>query len=117
MAVARVNDVDLYYEVHGAGQPLALVHGSWVDASTWGRVVPGLAESFRLLVYDRRGHSRSERTETQGSMEEDGDDLAALLENLDLAPAHVVGRLCPGKRGGRTVAGGSPSRGRPVRSR
>jgi len=90
MAVARVNDVDLYYEVHGAGQPLALVHGSWVDASTWGLVVPGLAESFRLLVYDRRGHSRSERAETQGSLDEDGDDLAALLESLDLAPAHVV---------------------------
>jgi pimeloyl-ACP methyl ester carboxylesterase len=91
MAVARVNGVDLYYEVHGAGQSLVLVHGSWMDATTWRRVVPGLAESFRLLVYDRRGHSRSERTETQGSLDEDGDDLAALLEHLDLAPAHVVG--------------------------
>lgn len=43
-----------------------------------------------FLSYDRRGHSRSERPDTAGSVEEDGDDLAALLETLDLAPAHVM---------------------------
>ena len=53
-------------------------------------MVPGLAENFRVLIYDRRGHSRSERPATQGSFDEDGDDLAALLEALELAPAHVV---------------------------
>ena len=53
-------------------------------------MVPGLAESFRVVVYDRRGHSRSERPDTPGSADEDGDDLAALLEALDLAPAHMV---------------------------
>ena len=90
MTVARVNGVDLYYEVHGAGETLALVHGSWSDAMTWRQVVPGMADSFRVLVYDRRGHSRSERPATQGSLDEDADDLARLLEALDLAPAHVV---------------------------
>ena len=70
-------------------EPLVLVHGSWVDATRWRFVVPGLAESFRVLVYDRRGHSRSERPDAPGSVDEDG-DLAALLETLDLAPAHVV---------------------------
>jgi pimeloyl-ACP methyl ester carboxylesterase len=53
-------------------------------------VVPGLAESFGVVVYDRRGHSRSQRPDTPGSVDEDGDDLAALLEALELAPAHVV---------------------------
>lgn len=90
MTVARVNGVDLYYEVHGAGEPLVLVHGSWSDAATWRQVVPAMADSFRVLVYDRRGHSRSERPATQGSLDEDADDLAQLLEALDLAPAHVV---------------------------
>ena len=51
---------------------------------------PRLAESFRVVIYDRRGHSRSQRPDTPGSVDEDGDDLAALLEALDLAPAHVV---------------------------
>ena len=90
MAEIEVNGVRLYYELHGSGEPLALVHGSWGDATSWALVLPGLAESFRVLVYDRRGHSRSERPATPGSVDEDGDDLAALLEALDFAPAHVV---------------------------
>ncbi len=90
MPETQANGVRLYYEIHGSGEPLALVHGSWVDATRWRFVVPGLAESFRVLVYDRRGHSRSERPGTPGSVDEDGDDLAALLETLGLAPAHVV---------------------------
>jgi pimeloyl-ACP methyl ester carboxylesterase len=85
-----VNGVALYYELDGSGEPLALVHGSWGDATNWRFVVAGLAEHFRVLVYDRRGHSRSERPDTPGSIDEDGDDLAALLEALDLSPAHVV---------------------------
>jgi pimeloyl-ACP methyl ester carboxylesterase len=87
---AEVNGVKLYYELHGDGEPLALVHGSWGDATNWRFVIPGLAESFRVLTYDRRGHSRSERPDTPGSVDEDGDDLAALLEALDLAPADVA---------------------------
>jgi pimeloyl-ACP methyl ester carboxylesterase len=86
----EVNGVRLYYELHGSGEPLVLVHGSWGDARNWRLVVPGLAESFRVVVYDRRGHSRSERPDTPGSVDEDGNDLAALLEALDLAPAHMV---------------------------
>jgi pimeloyl-ACP methyl ester carboxylesterase len=90
MPEAEANGVTLYYEIHGGGEPLVLVHGSWVDATRWRLVVPGLAESFRVLVYDRRGHSRSERPAAAGSVDQDGDDLAALLETIDLAPAHVV---------------------------
>ena len=90
MPETEANGVRLYYEIHGGGEPLVLVHGSWADATRWRFVVPGLAESFRVLVYDRRGHSRSERPNAPGSVDEDGDDLAALLATLDLAPAHVV---------------------------
>ena len=90
MPEAEVNGVNLYYELEGSGEPLALVHGAWGDATSWRFVVPGLAESFRVLAYDRRGHSRSERPDTLGSVDEDGDDLAALLEALDLAPAHAA---------------------------
>ena len=90
MPEAEVNGTGLYYELEGSGEPLALVHGSWGDATSWRFVAPGLAESFRVLAYDRRGHSRSERADTPGSVDEDGDDLAALLEALDLAPAHVA---------------------------
>jgi pimeloyl-ACP methyl ester carboxylesterase len=90
VAYEEVNGARLYYERHGQGDPLVLVHGSWVNAASWDLIVPRLAESFQVLVYDRRGHSRSERPEGQGSVHEDVDDLGVLLETLYRAPAHVV---------------------------
>ena len=92
MTTATVNDVRLYYELHGTGDiPLVLVHGSWDSHADWDLVVPRLAESFRVLTYDRRGHSQSERPAGPGSVREDVADLAALIEHLGLAPAWIVG--------------------------
>lgn len=92
MATAKVNGVRLFYELHGTGAvPLVLVHGSWDSHHDWDLVVPRLAEVFRVLTYDRRGHSQSERPTGQGSVREDVADLAALLQHLGLMPAWVVG--------------------------
>ena len=92
MTVATVNGTRLFYKVSGAGEvPLVLVHGSWGSHHNWDRVVPGLAGSFRVLTYDRRGHSESERPPAQGSIREDVADLAALIEHLGLGPAWVAG--------------------------
>jgi pimeloyl-ACP methyl ester carboxylesterase len=87
-----VNGVELYWELNGeAGDPLVLVHGSWGDHHGWDLIVPLLQRSFRVLTYDRRGHSQSERPAGQGSIREDVADLASLIEHLDLAPAHILG--------------------------
>jgi pimeloyl-ACP methyl ester carboxylesterase len=92
MSTTTVNGVQLYWELSGnSGEPLVLVHGSWIDHHTWDQVVPLLSQSFRVLTYDRRGHSQSERPAAQGSTREDVADLAALIEALKLAPAHIVG--------------------------
>lgn len=91
MARTRVNGVEFYYEIVGEGVPLVLVHGSWGDHKSWQVVASGLTKSFRVVTYDRRGHSQSERPPGQGSRREDEDDLAALIEGFDLAPAHVAG--------------------------
>jgi pimeloyl-ACP methyl ester carboxylesterase len=92
MSITVVNGMKLYWELTGqAGNPLVLVHGSWGDHHGWDQVVPILARSFRVLSYDRRGHSQSERPTAQGSLREDVADLAALIEQLGLAPAHILG--------------------------
>lgn len=93
MAMIRANGISLYYEVRGTGPGVVLVHGSWGDADSWERVVPGLAEDCTVVVYDRRGHSRSEDVLSQGSVYEDAADLAALIEGLRLAPVFVGGTL------------------------
>ncbi len=91
MPVANTNGVDLYYELSGDGDSLVLVHGSWGDHHNWDPVVGALADSFRVLTYDRRGHSASDGPTGQGSVFEDADDLAALVDQLGLGPAHIAG--------------------------
>lgn len=94
---SKINGVQLYWELTGeSGEPLVLVHGSWIDHHNWDPVIPLLASSFRVLTYDRRGHSQSERPTSQGSAQEDTADLAALIETLGLAPAHIVGNSMGG---------------------
>ena len=68
MPTAHVNGVDLFHAVSGSGEPLVLVHGSWIDHHSWDAVVPALSESFRVVAYDRRGDSASERPAGQGSV-------------------------------------------------
>ncbi|HKB53458.1 MAG TPA: alpha/beta hydrolase [Ramlibacter sp.] len=88
----RINGVELYWELHGErGEPAVLVHGSWGDHHNWDAVVPDLARSLRVATYDRRGHSRSERPASQGSIDEDVEDLAGLIQRVFGGPAHVVG--------------------------
>ena len=92
MPIERIDGVRIRYKDSGtAGPPLVLDHGSWGSHHNWDLVAPKLAESFRVVTYDRRGHSESERPPGQGSIHEDVADLAALIEHLDIAPAYVAG--------------------------
>ncbi len=91
MPTANVNGVRLFYELSGSAEiSLVLVHGAWSSHRNFDRVVPGLAKSFSVVAYDRRGHSQSERPAGQGRMSEDVADLAALVEHLNIGPAWVV---------------------------
>jgi pimeloyl-ACP methyl ester carboxylesterase len=93
MPKVQVDRVKLWYEIAGgeSDDPVVLVHGSWVDHRAWQQVVPRLAQSFRVLTYDRRGHGQSECRPGQGTRQQDETDLAGLLEALKLAPAHLAG--------------------------
>lgn len=87
-----VNGVELYYEGHGsAGDPVVLVHGSWVDHTSWDGIVPGLSQALQVVSYDRRGHGTSSLGPRPSPVRNDAEDLAALLAALDHYPAHVVG--------------------------
>lgn len=92
MCMATVNGVRLSYEITGTGDvSLIMVHGSWIARRQWDPVVPQLADSFRVLTYDRRGHSESKRPNGAGSVRDNVADLAVLIEDLGLAPAWVAG--------------------------
>lgn len=105
MSSGRINGVRLYWELTGdAGEPLAFVHGSWADHRAWDRIVPSLSRNFRVLTYDRRGHSRSERPAGQGSITEDVADLCALVEHLGLVPVNLAASSFGGAIALRAVA-------------
>ena len=91
MPATTINDIRLYWELTGSsGEPLVLVHGAWDDHHMWDSVTPDLSQSFRVLTYDRRGHSQSERPTSQWSIREEVADLVSLIEVLGLAPAHIA---------------------------
>lgn len=90
MPVARVNGVDLFYEVEGSGPPVVIVHGSWTDHTVWQTVADELMGSFHVIGYDRRGYSRSGRPEGARTRRDDEDDLAVMIEKLAGGHAHVV---------------------------
>ena len=59
MSRITANGIELNYDRTGSGEPLVLVHGGWSDRNNWQLVVPGLAASFSVVAYDRRGHGLS----------------------------------------------------------
>jgi esterase len=90
----RVNGVRLYYEEHGTGAPILCIHGTSSSAMMWrGAAVDALARLGRVIIYDRRGCTRSERPEPyETSVPQHAEDAAALLEALDASPALLIGR-------------------------
>jgi pimeloyl-ACP methyl ester carboxylesterase len=98
MPTARVNGTELYYEVRGDGPPILLIMGSSGDAGHFEAFAPLLADEFTVVSYDRRGNGRSPAPPDWNttSPEEQADDAAALLRELDLAPAAVFGTSAGG---------------------
>lgn len=97
MPIAEVNGIQIFWELTGTyGEPLVLVHGSWVDHHRWDAVVPQLSQSFRVVTYDRRGHSQSERPASRYSIRDEVADLAALIQELRIAPCHIAGNSSGG---------------------
>jgi esterase len=93
MSEMRVNGVSLYYEEHGAGEPIVGLHGGGSSAAMWVGAAPELARHGRTILYDRRGSFRSERPEPYATnVHEQADDAAALIDALAAAPAIVIGR-------------------------
>jgi non-heme chloroperoxidase len=94
VAVGRENSgsVDLYYEDHGAGSPVVLIHGWPLSAASWEKQVPVLLDAgHRVVTYDRRGYGRSAQPTTGYDYDTFARDLAALLSALDLRDAALVG--------------------------
>jgi peroxiredoxin len=84
--------IDLYYEDHGSGQPVVLVHGYPLDGNSWEKQSRALLDAgYRVITYDRRGFGRSSRPTTGYDCDTFAADLNTLLETLDLHDVTLVG--------------------------
>jgi non-heme chloroperoxidase len=86
------SDIEIYYEDHGAGQPVVLIHGYPLSGRAWDRQVPVLLEAgHRVITYDRRGFGHSSQPAAGYDYDTFAADLHMLLEYLDLRDAVLVG--------------------------
>ncbi len=88
---ANVNGLDIYYEIHGAGRPLVLLHGGLSMIGMFGQLLPDLAETRQVIAIELQAHGHTADIDRPLSFEQMADDVAALIEHLGLENADVLG--------------------------
>jgi pimeloyl-ACP methyl ester carboxylesterase len=88
---ADVNGINLYYETHGSGRPLVLLHGGLGSGEMFGPVIPLLAERHLVIAPDLQGHGRTADIDRPIDVRLMADDIAALIDHLGLDQPDVVG--------------------------
>jgi len=88
---ASVNGLQLYYEIHGAGEPLILLHGGLGAIQMFGEVLPSLAQNRRVVAVDLQAHGRTADIDRPLSFELMAGDIAALIKHLGIEEADVMG--------------------------
>lgn len=89
---STVNGIKMYYEIHGTGKPLVLIHGGGSTIQTsFGRILPLLAKNRQTIAVELQAHGRTEDRNSHSSFEQDADDVTVLLHNLNISKADVLG--------------------------
>ena len=87
----RVNDIEMFVEVRGTGEPLVLVHGFFTCGSTWGPVADLLATQYQVIIPDMRGHGRSTNSAGTFTHRQSAIDVYALLDQLGVKRFKAMG--------------------------
>jgi len=91
MPTLRANGIQIYYELHGAGEPLLLIMGLGANATAWWMQIPEFSRHYQVIAFDNRGAGRSEKPNEPYTIMQMADDADALLEELGIQSAHVFG--------------------------
>ena len=91
MPIVTVNDIHIYYEIHGEGEPLVLIAGLSTDITAYIRIIGELSQTYRVIAFDNRGAGRTDKPDMPYSIEMMANDTARLLHTLDIEQAHILG--------------------------
>ena len=108
MPIAKVNDINMYYEIHGEGKPLVLIAGLGMDLSMWG-TAHEISRKYKVIMFDNRGAGRTDKPDNSYSMGMMAEDTVGLMDALGIKRAHIMG----GSMGGaiaQTIAAKYPER-------
>lgn len=87
----KVNGIDLYYEIHGSGEPLLLIEGLGYSAWMWYKQIPVFSRRYQVILFDNRGAGNTDKPDSEYSIEIMADDASGLLRTLGIGQAHVLG--------------------------
>ena len=88
---APIGALNMYYEIHGSGRPLVVLHGAYMTIDMIGPILPGLAETRRVIAPEQQGHGRTADVDRPLTYEQMADDTGALIRHLDIDEADVLG--------------------------
>jgi pimeloyl-ACP methyl ester carboxylesterase len=88
---APVGELSMYYEIHGEGRPLVLLHGAYMTIDTTGPLLPGLAATRQVIAVEQQGHGHTADVDRPITYEQMADDTAGLIRHLGIESADVAG--------------------------
>jgi len=96
MPSVRINNIDCYYEIHGNGRPLILIAGLASDSQSWQPILRGLAEYFKVVIFDNRGIGRTQYPQDSFQISTLALDAVCLLDELVIERADILGHSMGG---------------------
>jgi 3-oxoadipate enol-lactonase len=91
MPMAKVGDTNIYYQIHGKGEPLVLIYGYNGHSGLWFQQIPILSKKYRVIAFDNRGVGRSDKPDIPYTMAMMAGDIAGLIDIIDIDAAHIFG--------------------------
>ena len=91
MPTIKINDIDIYYEIHGEGEPLLLIHGLGSSSRDWEYQIPQFSKLYKVITIDLRGHGKTSKPKGPYSIRGFADDVALFLEAINIKYVNILG--------------------------